>query len=112
MPDSTPAALRRGAGQGRSVDRRATSPNARIYATGNGAIFPAGASIWANDWQIGHIWSLNVEEHSDIFLAIGALLLRQAKSKMASILFLFTTVAAVVGCCIWYMAQPPAGASP
>ena len=39
--------------------------------------FPIGADIWADQWAIGHVWSLNIEEHSYIFLAIGALACRQ-----------------------------------
>ena len=34
--------------------------------------FPSEPSIWATQWSIGHIWSLNIEEHSYIALAIVA----------------------------------------
>lgn len=74
--------------------------------------FPAESSIWTTNWQIGHLWSLNVEEHSYIFLAIGAVLTRKAQSKMATNVFLLSSVALVVMFCIYYSAVPPSGASP
>jgi peptidoglycan/LPS O-acetylase OafA/YrhL len=74
--------------------------------------FPAESSIWTTNWQIGHLWSLNVEEHSYIFLAIGAVLTRKAQSKMATNVFLLSSVALVVMFCLYYSAVPPSGASP
>jgi peptidoglycan/LPS O-acetylase OafA/YrhL len=74
--------------------------------------FPADSSIWTTPWQIGHLWSLNVEEHSYIFLAIGAVLTRGAKSKTAANIFLLGSVAVVIMFCLYYSAVPPSGASP
>ena len=42
---------------------------------------PVGTSIWKTEWAIGHIWSLNVEEHSYIALACVAMLARHFKKK-------------------------------
>jgi peptidoglycan/LPS O-acetylase OafA/YrhL len=41
---------------------------------------PVDLSIWAEKWPIGHIWSLNVEEHSYAYLALGAFLCAKAGS--------------------------------
>ena len=57
--------------------------------------FPSNPSIWAADWSIGHIWSLNIEEHSYIALAIIAFALRDKGGNtllivlLASILLMF-----------------------
>jgi peptidoglycan/LPS O-acetylase OafA/YrhL len=36
--------------------------------------FPDSVSIWSENWPIGHVWSLNVEEHSYVYLAIVAMI--------------------------------------
>ncbi|HEY0064131.1 MAG TPA: acyltransferase [Telluria sp.] len=74
--------------------------------------FPPGASIWEANWPIGHVWSLNVEEHSYIFLALGALWARRSGSQATARVFLLASVAAVVLVCIAYTQAPPAGAAP
>jgi peptidoglycan/LPS O-acetylase OafA/YrhL len=70
-----------------------------------------GVSIWAVKWPIGHIWSLNVEEHSYIYLAAGALLCRRLRLRYAVVAFLFASGAAILGMNIYYRAAPPVGGS-
>jgi peptidoglycan/LPS O-acetylase OafA/YrhL len=73
--------------------------------------FPADLSIWANRWPIGHLWSLNVEEHSYAFLALVALLLRRQRPGMA-VAALVGSVVMLIATVFWYRAHPPGGASP
>ena len=72
---------------------------------------PPGADIWSGQWPIGHLWSLNVEEHSYVFLAIGAVLTRALTQRWAATAFLFLSVMAVVAFCLYYPERRPAGAS-
>jgi peptidoglycan/LPS O-acetylase OafA/YrhL len=74
--------------------------------------FPADVSINAGTWQIGHMWSLNVEEHSYVFLAVGALVVRALGRKNASVIFLWLSVLVVVFLTLYYSTRPPDGASP
>lgn len=57
--------------------------------------FPADASIINGQWPIGHLWSLNVEEHTYMFLALCALVARQFRLRWitASILSVATVAA-------------------
>jgi peptidoglycan/LPS O-acetylase OafA/YrhL len=71
---------------------------------------PSETNIWSGKWPIGNLWSLNVEEHSYLFLALVALLARRAP-QLASAL-LVATVGVLAGFCIYYPGHPPAGASP
>jgi peptidoglycan/LPS O-acetylase OafA/YrhL len=73
---------------------------------------PSGVSIWANQWPIGHLWSLNVEEHSYIYLAIVALITRQLKKTLFLCLVLLLTAGAMLFFNFYYPGHPPAGASP
>lgn len=68
-------------------------------------------NIWAREWAIGHVWSLSVEEHSYIFLAAGAFMVR-GKGKFAAPAFLALSVLMVLAVIIWYQMHPPAGLSP
>lgn len=74
--------------------------------------FPADVSINAGTWQIGHMWSLNVEEHSYVFLAVGALVVRALGRKNASLVFLWLSVLVVIFFTLYYPVRPPEGASP
>lgn len=72
---------------------------------------PADLNIFARNWPIGHLWSLNVEEHSYLYLALAALVLRNGKSKYAAPALLVLTTAAIVTCTYYYARHPPAAAS-
>jgi peptidoglycan/LPS O-acetylase OafA/YrhL len=72
--------------------------------------YPADASIWAGTWQIGHFWSLNVEEHSYIYLALLALVAGVAGVRRTWLLALSTL--ACLGLNLYYTLHPPGGASP
>lgn len=67
--------------------------------------------IWAREWPIGHVWSLAVEEHSYVFLAIVAFIVR-GKGKFAAPAFLAMAVLAVLAINLYYPSHPPAGHSP
>lgn len=73
--------------------------------------FPADLNIFARQWPIGHLWSLNIKEHSYVYLALGALLLKNAKSQHAAPVLLILTTAAIVACTLYYARHPPVGAS-
>lgn len=75
--------------------------------------FPAGGgSIFTRDWPIGHLWSLNVEEHSYIALAIGALLCRRLNNALVTKLFLTASVLIVIALNVWFSVSAPQGAGP
>lgn len=75
--------------------------------------FPADLSIWADRWPIGHLWSLNVEEHSYLFLACLALYLRTTgTTRRASMCLLSATALAFATTLTYGAVAPPAGASP
>lgn len=73
---------------------------------------PDQISIWSNNWPIGNVWSLNVEEHSYIFLAILALIARTLKSDRVASVLLVSSIASSVAIYFFYSSSPPAGASP
>jgi peptidoglycan/LPS O-acetylase OafA/YrhL len=73
--------------------------------------FPADLSIWASHLPIGHIWSLNVEEHSYIFLALVALLARR-HMRVPAAPALLGIVLLLIAVVFWYRIFPPVGASP
>jgi peptidoglycan/LPS O-acetylase OafA/YrhL len=50
--------------------------------------YPADPHIWSNNWPIEHFWSLNVEEHSYAYLALGAVLLRLFRRRPVLDIFL------------------------
>jgi peptidoglycan/LPS O-acetylase OafA/YrhL len=73
---------------------------------------PQGQSIWSAQWPIGHLWSLNVEEHAYLLLALAAVLARALGSARVNRLILSCCI---VGMCLtifYYSRRPPAGASP
>ncbi len=73
---------------------------------------PGDVSIWADSWAIGNLWSLNVEEHSYILLAVVALVARASGSGRFEIGLLWSAVAVSLGFAIGYQFSPPSGASP
>lgn len=73
---------------------------------------PVDVGIWSSAWPIGHIWSLNVEEHSYLFLALLALVARRCKSERVLTVLLACGVAASALIYYRYAGSPPAGASP
>lgn len=68
-------------------------------------------NIWAREWAIGHVWSLSVEEHSYIFLAVGAFMVR-GKGKFAAPAFLALSVLMTIAIIVSYQMHPPVGLSP
>lgn len=72
---------------------------------------PSDISINAGTWPIGHIWSLNVEEHSYIVLAIGALAARMFGRRDIALAFLWLSVLAVLCISVVYPMNPPDGAT-
>jgi peptidoglycan/LPS O-acetylase OafA/YrhL len=73
--------------------------------------FPAEISISSGDWPIGHMWSLNVEEHSYILLGAGALLVRSLRQHGAALVFLWLSVLVVLFFTVYYPMHHPDGAS-
>lgn len=73
---------------------------------------PTDIGIWDGKLPTGHFWSLNVEEHCYLFLAIGAFLFNQARRKGTTLAFLATSTAIVLGINIVWMIAPPHSASP
>jgi peptidoglycan/LPS O-acetylase OafA/YrhL len=70
---------------------------------------PEHVSIWNTGWAIGNIWSLNVEEHSYIFLAILALISRRLKNERVASALLISSVAASIFFFCLYLNNPPPG---
>jgi peptidoglycan/LPS O-acetylase OafA/YrhL len=73
---------------------------------------PAGESIWSAHWPIGHIWSLNVEEHAYLVLALIAVLARASSMKWLVRAALIGCVAASCVAILYYARTPPGGTSP
>ena len=73
---------------------------------------PSDDSIWLAHWPIGHVWSLNIEEHSYIFLAAGAYACRKSTKRWVAPAFLLASAAAAFTIGLYYSTYPPAGASP
>jgi peptidoglycan/LPS O-acetylase OafA/YrhL len=73
---------------------------------------PGDTTILTRQWAIGHIWSLNVEEHSYMFLAAGALLGRRFGPRAAAPVFLAASLVASLLFNVGYAVAPPSGASP
>ena len=49
---------------------------------------PSIPSIWETPWAIGHLWSLNIEEHSYLWLALCALISRKHSNKFVMFLLI------------------------
>jgi peptidoglycan/LPS O-acetylase OafA/YrhL len=74
--------------------------------------FPADQSIWSNRWPIGHLWSLNVEEHAYLVLGIVAALLRITGARVLLRAVMLACVGAMCLTIAHYVRSPPTGASP
>lgn len=73
---------------------------------------PADLNIWSNIWPIGHVWSLNVEEHSYLWLALGVVITAGARNKLHVMMFLVMSVVATIFFMGIYRIWPPEGSSP
>lgn len=73
---------------------------------------PSGQSIWSAQWPIGHLWSLNVEEHAYLVLGAIALLLRATGARRLARWAMLLCIAAMCVTIAYYSRRPPAGASP
>ena len=74
--------------------------------------FPSGQSIWSDHWPIGHLWSLNVEEHAYLALGLVAALLRLTGARLLLRAVMLACVGAMCLTIAYYTRHPPAGASP
>lgn len=74
--------------------------------------FPSDISVWESRWPIGNLWSLNVEEHSYIYLALVALVARHFGSRSLTVALLFLSTAISYFFILYYPSHPPANASP
>lgn len=73
---------------------------------------PVGESIWSAHWPIGHLWSLNVEEHAYLVLGLIAVLVRATGRQWLLRIALIGCIAASCLFIFYYSRTPPAGASP
>jgi peptidoglycan/LPS O-acetylase OafA/YrhL len=74
--------------------------------------WPSTVNIWASQWPIGHIWSLNVEEHSYIFLALVALMARHTGMRHCALLALGVSTALILGLTLYTGINPPLSSDP
>lgn len=74
--------------------------------------FPTDVSVLESAWPVGNLWSLNVEEHSYIFLAAVALLARLIGRRSITLLMLCLSTLVVLGFVLYYPSNPPGGAAP
>lgn len=74
--------------------------------------FPENASIWADRWAIGHTWSLSVEEHSYVVLALVALAARAIGRTAVTTASLIALCAVALVFNFFYLAHAPLGATP
>lgn len=58
--------------------------------------YPADPHIWSNNWPIEHFWSLNVEEHSYAYLALGAALFKLFRRGLVTDIFLAVSTGLVL----------------
>jgi peptidoglycan/LPS O-acetylase OafA/YrhL len=73
---------------------------------------PTDIGIWAGKLPIGHFWSLNVEEHSYAFLALGAVLFNKSARRNMPLMFLIVSTIIVLAINLVYLISPPESASP
>lgn len=73
---------------------------------------PIDESIWSAHWPIGHLWSLNVEEHTYLVLGLIAVLARASGMKRLVRAAMLGCVAASCLFIFYYSRTPPTGASP
>jgi peptidoglycan/LPS O-acetylase OafA/YrhL len=78
-----------------------------------GAYYPADMSFVAGHGFTGHLWSLNVEEHSYLFLALIAFVSRWARLRASVVAaLLVASVLSMWFLNFYYPGHPPAAASP
>lgn len=73
-----------------------------------GTYVPKDASLFESGFNLGHLWSLNVEEHSYMYLALGAVVLARLRSKRAIEIFLALTSLLIVAVIFLYVHGMPA----
>ncbi len=71
--------------------------------------FPSDVELFAAHWGIGHFWSLNVEEHSYLFLAAAALLIRRIVGDRNQVWLLLLCTIAVLCTAVYYQFFAPPG---
>lgn len=59
--------------------------------------------IWNAKWDVGQLWSLNVEEHSYVYLALGTVVVAKTRGWVSASTFLTASVAAILACTVLYM---------
>jgi peptidoglycan/LPS O-acetylase OafA/YrhL len=73
---------------------------------------PPGMNILNDDWPIAHLWSLNVEEHTYIFLALIAFFTRKMHSRLGTAAMLLAASLSALYFGLHYVRDPlPAGTS-
>ena len=60
-------------------------------------------SVWEVKWPVGQLWSLNVEEHSYVYLAAGTLIIARSRGMLSASRFLAGSVIAISICIAFYM---------
>ena len=73
---------------------------------------PSDRSIWSDQWPIGHLWSLNVEEHAYLALGLVAVVLRATGARLLLRAVMLASVGVMCLVIAHYSRTPPAGASP
>lgn len=73
---------------------------------------PYPSDIFKDALPIGHVWSLNVEEHSYMFLALVAFLTRPLRNRWVTATVLIAATAVAFLCSYWYFNHPPVQGSP
>lgn len=76
------------------------------------AYVPSDLDIFSDFWPAGHLWSLSVEEHSYLFLALIAFIAHRVKNKYATNWLLVASCLIIFGFNIYYVKYPPHSASP
>lgn len=71
--------------------------------------FPSDLALDNKNWPIAHLWSLNVKEHSYVFLALLALVTRQANRRWLTTALLLGATALAWFISYKYFASPPKG---
>lgn len=70
---------------------------------------PSNSGIINDDWPIGHLWSLNVEEHTYIYLAIAALCARKLNRRWMTAAILLVATASALYFSVYYVLHPASG---
>lgn len=51
----------------------------------------------------GILWSLNVEEHSYVYLVLGTIIVAKSRGLISATIFLIASVVAILGVTVFYM---------